>query len=117
MAPKVASSWSKGISGQFVLDEKVGCILSEHLSSQQIERYGARTMPSTELLEASYHLAACASCRRLVGEAEHIQSRYESLRGALASEAHSSPAHLVYEQLEAYIDGASDEVESEIIES
>jgi hypothetical protein len=100
-----------------VLDQKAGCILSEHLSSQQIERYGARTMPSTELLEASDHLAACGSCRRLVGEAEHIQSRYESMRGALTSEAHSIPAHLAYEQLEAYVDGASDEVESEIIES
>ena len=74
-------------------------------------------MHSTELLEAFDHLAACPSCRRLVGEAEDIQGRFTSLRDGLRSDALSNSAHLHYEQLAAYVDGASDEVESEIVRS
>ena len=91
--------------------------MSEHLSSQQIERYCGRTMSSAELFEASDHLAGCTSCRQLVGESEQIDARFSSLRAQLRSEVVSSSAHLLYEQLASYVDGASDEVETEIVSS
>ena len=91
--------------------------MSEHLSSQQIERYCGRTMSSAELFEASDHLSGCTSCRQLVGESEQIDARFSSLRAELRSEVVSSSAHLLYEQLASYVDGASDEVETEIVSS
>src|SRR5436309_778845 len=91
--------------------------LSEHLSKQQVDRYSGRTMSSTEFLLVSDHLAACESCRRLVGETEGIHARFTSLRADLRSEALSSPMHLRYEQLTAYVDQAAEDVEREIVES
>ncbi|MCS6861930.1 MAG: zf-HC2 domain-containing protein, partial [Abditibacteriales bacterium] len=86
--------------------------MSEHLSSQQIERYCQRALSSAELLAADDHIAACASCRQRLAEAAR-----DSFSFVPASAVVAQPEHLTYEQLEAYVDSALDEVDREIVES
>ncbi len=86
--------------------------MPKHLSVQQIERYCQRALTPAELLEADDHIAACAPCRQKLAEA--MQTSFSFVR---ASDIAAKPEHLEYEQLEAYVDSALDEVDREIVES
>jgi predicted anti-sigma-YlaC factor YlaD len=74
--------------------------MSDHPSRDVLGRYGEGDLPPDELLAIDAHLAHCADCRAhaLAGPEAH-----QPLRAALAS---SDAAHLGYETLEAYADGA-----------
>jgi anti-sigma factor RsiW len=89
--------------------------MSEHLSVQQIERYRQRALSPVELLAADDHIAACASCRQQLAEA--VQASLTFTWAGNKDEMSAGMEHLAYEQLEAYVDSALDEVDREIVES
>lgn len=89
--------------------------MSEHLSVQQIERYCQRALSPAELLEADDHIAACAPCRQQLAEAMQASLTFAWVGDK--SEVAAGMEHLAYEQLEAYVDSALDEVDREIVES
>ena len=91
--------------------------MSEHLAADQLERYRDRTMSPAELLAADDHLGTCKDCLNRVSAGEAEQSTFSFLRAGLRADAAAETHHLLYEQLEAYVDGAADDVESEVIES
>jgi predicted anti-sigma-YlaC factor YlaD len=87
--------------------------MNGHLSEQLIDGYRRRALPPMDLLEADDHLAECENCRRRLDKEPCAQEFTRSLRLELES---TGPAHLAYERLEAYVDGALDPVDREIVE-
>ena len=86
--------------------------MSEHLTQNQIEGYGRRTLSTAELLSASDHLGACEPCRRRVERALDGDAAFLALKSDVLGEAAEmlSPPldrmHLTFEQTAAYVDGA-----------
>ena len=84
----------------------------EHVTAQQIEQYRSRGMPSEDLLAFDRHLAECGECRKQLASEERVTALLTGL--ASASDA---PEHLSYDQMTAYVDAKSGDVEREIVES
>src|SRR5438093_1092471 len=91
--------------------------MSAHLSEQQIEDYRQRKMAPGELLFADDHLAACEECRRRVGRDRKLLASIANLRTDLLAAADNEPEHLLYEQIEAYVDDKLNEVDREVIDT
>jgi anti-sigma factor RsiW len=91
--------------------------MSEHLSTQKVERYRLRLMSPAELLEADDHLAACETCCRMLVDPQQVRSAFSSVRTELGAVARAKPEHTSYEGLAAYVDGEIDEVDREIVKS
>lgn len=87
--------------------------MTEHLTDQQVVRFRRRAMDADELLAAGDHLAVCPECRRACRRPE-LQGSISALRDDIRS---VEADHLVYELLEAKVDGRLDEVEREIVDS
>jgi hypothetical protein len=85
--------------------------LSEHLTQNQIEGYGRRTLSAVELMAASDHLNDCEVCRRKVERVLDGDIAFFTLKSEVfgeAAEAHSPPmsrTHLTIEQTADYVDG------------
>lgn len=85
--------------------------MSEHLSQSQLEGYSGRKLDPDELLEVDRHLASCDECHE----------RLSRIWPGVASPSFNSGEeafHLDYEQhLEPYVDGTSNDIDREIVES
>lgn len=90
--------------------------MTEHLSTQLIERYQQRSLSPAELLEADDHFAACEACRQQLDETSSLQAAFTALDAELSPTGMESD-HLSDEQIDAYLDDELDEVEREIVES
>jgi hypothetical protein len=92
--------------------------VSEHLTSQSIERFRNKLMSPMELLQAGDHFAVCSACREQaagdVATGRLFNSFNADLKRAVAEEA---SAHLTYEQTAAFVDQRLDDVEREIANS
>ena len=85
--------------------------MSEHLSQTQLEGYSGRNLDPDELLVVDRHLASCDECHERL---TRIWPGVSSPSFKPAEEAF----HLDYEQhLEPYVDGTSDDIDREIVES
>jgi predicted anti-sigma-YlaC factor YlaD len=93
------------------------CVVLEHLSGEQIDRYRSRAMPPGELLIADGHLATCDLCRGQLGTLPEIQTLVHSLKEDLDVAAEAEQEHLLYDQLAAYVDEHGDAAEREVVES
>lgn len=82
-----------------------------------LEQYRKGSLPSTELLAADDHLAACARCREVASRAEAVKKSFAALGAELRARAPEEMEHLSYELLTAFIRGGLDEVERETVES
>jgi len=91
--------------------------LSEHLSSEQLERFNERKLSAAELNWLFDHASVCLSCRQQLGPFQQAQATFAELRSALRNDAREPLTHLRYDQLAAYLDRSADETEREIIES
>jgi hypothetical protein len=85
--------------------------LSDHLTQSQIGDFGRHRVPAAEWLSLVDHLAVCEACRLKVEEAVDGEAAYLALRsGAIdESETRLAPgerAHLTFEQMAGFIDGA-----------
>jgi hypothetical protein len=88
--------------------------VSEHLSTQTVERYSRRTLSPAELLAAGDHLAICEVCRHHAITAMGADSILSSVRTNLRAEAAN---HVSYEQIAALIDGELQAADREVVES
>lgn len=85
--------------------------MSEHLLTDDINKYMNRALNASELLKADEHLAQCDLCFARLSELRGNKSvpKMDVLQFSPAE-----PEHLSYERLEAYVDEKSDDVEREI---
>lgn len=90
---------------------------TEHLSTETLERYRAQSLSPQERTMARVHALACSACHELLRRATDTHAALSSLRASFAPAFDEEPEHLTYERMTAYVDGQSDEVEREIIES
>lgn len=91
--------------------------MENHLSLNDIERYGARAMPLQELLSADRHLAECAQCHATLGSLSHSQYSIVSIQNNLRQAARDEVAHLTFETLEAYAEGRADPAQRKLVDS
>ena len=83
--------------------------MAEHLSQIQLTGYSGRTLDSDELLAVDRHLASCDVCHDRLARISSPVSGHHSTE---------EPFHLTYdEHLEAYVEGKSNDIDREIVES
>jgi predicted anti-sigma-YlaC factor YlaD len=86
--------------------------MNTHLTQRELDAYDGGAMSADELLQVSEHLTHCAECRRRLPAVDAGLARAVV---DVATQLHAEPeAHLSYERLEAFVDGALDVVEQEI---
>lgn len=83
-----------------------------HLTEEQIQGY--RTLDADTLFAVENHLVDCERCRNRLAEFENTKDRSATLKSYIQQ---PEPDHLLFEQIQAYIDGEMDETDKEIIES
>jgi len=80
--------------------------MSEHLSTQLIERYCQRAISAAEVMNIDAHLTGCEECRKRLGERKQLGTTYhallDNLRAAVDEEEED---HLSDGQLSAYVAG------------
>ncbi len=86
--------------------------MSEHVTAQQIEQYRSKGMPPEDLLAFDRHVAQCGKCRDQLAGEEPVTALLAGLASAAAA-----PEHLSYDQMTAYVDAKSDDLDREIVES
>ena len=90
----------------------------EHISTEMIERYAARTSAPSETLAVGRHVAACEACREKLTQVFNTEKAFLSLQNDFAFEdLTDEPEHLPYEHLALFADGKLDAVDREIAES
>jgi anti-sigma factor RsiW len=100
---------------QFGRDQMKGQV-SDHLSTQLLERLGERRLEPRELLALDDHVSTCAACRDRLREMQPRREALFALRASLQTDK-ARPGHLRQEQLMAYTQGRLDEVDHELVES
>jgi predicted anti-sigma-YlaC factor YlaD len=91
--------------------------VTEHLSTQLLERYRRRKLAPAESLALDDHLAACETCRDKLQEGISARATLLALQSNLHIEPSVASDHPPREQLSAYVDGWLDKVDRELIES
>ena len=91
--------------------------MSPHLTEQQFILFYQRTIPSDEMLSISDHLAGCHNCRNRLNDKNQMTLAFTALQSDLEAVADAEFSHLVYEELEGYVDDKLDSVDREITES
>jgi len=91
--------------------------MADHLTPDQLDRYVKRALSPRELVAAGEHLAACEPCREQASDPQKLDAFFSFLRDDFETQAKLEPAHLEYEQLEAYVDHDADDAEREIVDS
>jgi hypothetical protein len=90
---------------------------AEHLSEQQIEQYRARTLAASAFIHVSRHLAVCDVCHEKFLELAPAPLQLDPLTLDVEG-LPAAPFHLTYdEHLAPYVDGRSNAIDSEIVES
>jgi anti-sigma factor RsiW len=95
--------------------------LTGHLTQDQIEEYGRRSLPAAVLLSVSDHLGACEPCRRLVERALDADAAFFALRSEVFGEAAEIPsraaiwAHPTVEETAEYVDGTLAGEEKQVV--
>jgi hypothetical protein len=75
--------------------------MPEHLSAEQITSYRERRASPEELLRVDDHISQCPECRERLLSPGELRA---ALQGAGSPRVASQGQHLVYEQLEAFVD-------------
>ena len=86
--------------------------MSTHVTAQQIEQYRSKGMPPEDLLAFDRHVAQCGECRSQLASEQLVTSFIAGLVSAA-----DAPEHLTFDQMTAYVDAKSDDVDREIVES
>jgi hypothetical protein len=86
--------------------------MPEHLEDDDLQRFASGQLGAQALLAADDHLAVCRECRSRLSP---IASRAPALARHLSQPM--APAHLQYEQLEAYVDRTMNALDREICDT
>jgi len=89
--------------------------MSDHVSSEEMEGFCARTLESSEWRVVAAHLAACAACQQLFRETLRRRRNHAPVVINLSSEQWLKNEHLEYEDLVDLADGKLDQIEREIV--
>ncbi len=90
--------------------------MTDHLSTNQIERFALRILPASDLTAIAEHLNACPSCLRSFSEFHQSNRADAPIAFTLAPEEWFKHEHLEYEQLAGYLDSILEDEEREITE-
>lgn len=91
--------------------------MSPHLTEQQVTLFYQRAIPADEMLSISDHLAGCHNCRNRLNDGNQMTLAFTALQRDLKAVADAEFSHLVYEELEGYVDDKLNSVDREITES
>ena len=91
--------------------------MSDHLSTQLLDRYHERQLGPAELLALDEHLSSCAVCRKMLREVKPRRVALLALRAGLEAANQSTSDHLPDSQLTGYAEGRLDAVGRELAES
>lgn len=92
--------------------------LIEHISDEIFDRYAERKADAAEILRVQTHVAACDACRAKLARVLGEEKVFAAIHGDFAFDDFADePEHLLYQQLEFFVDDKLDEVEREIAES
>ena len=91
--------------------------MTEHLTSENIERYRRRDFDPARQREADTHLANCQACVERLLDSEHSVLAFNSINEALLPSQHETAFHLSKTELTAYLTGNIDEVDRIIYSS
>lgn len=89
--------------------------MSDHVSSEEMEGFCARTLNSSEWRAVAAHLAACAACQQLFRETFRRRRNHAPVVINLSSERWLKDEHLEYEDLVDLADGKLDQIEREMV--
>jgi hypothetical protein len=87
--------------------------MDQHLSRQDLKDLADRRMEIERLLMSEEHLADCPVCR--ASFAAHRRAISPAVIAAILMTDAAEAEHLTYEMLESYVDGRSNEVDREIV--
>lgn len=90
--------------------------MSDHISTTQMERFCARTLPVSELTITVQHLASCKACHQLFQETQERRRNYAPVSFTLAPEKWLQHEHLTYEQLAPYVENRLNGDEHELLD-
>ena len=91
--------------------------MSEHLSTEIIERYRRNELCGKPRFDAAKHIAECKQCRSQAGGAEVLRLAYAAFSSSLEEIAKLPVEHLSGEQVADFVSGKLNEVQSEIVVS
>lgn len=92
--------------------------MSEHLSTEQMQRYHDRSLPFAETLRLNEHLASCDRCHLQYGKLYQLPSKLTPLEANLSAVADQEPLHLLLEEeIIPYLEGRLNGPGREIVES
>ena len=92
--------------------------LIEHISDEIFDRYAERKADAAEILRVQTHVAACDACRAKLARVLGEEKVFAAIHGSFVfDDFRDEPEHLLYEQLEFFVDNKLDEVDREIAES
>lgn len=89
--------------------------MSDHVSSEEMEGFCARTLESSEWRAVAGHLAACAACLQLFRETFRSSRNHAPAIINLSPEQWLKDEHLEYEDLVDLADGKLDQIEREMV--
>jgi len=89
--------------------------MSDHVSSEEMEGFCARTSESSEWRAVAAHLAACPACLQLFSETFRRRRNHAPAVINLSPEQWLKDEHLEYEDLVDLADGKLDQIEGEMV--
>lgn len=87
----------------------------EHIHSQKMRAFCARSLENAEMVEIAEHLAACSECRRLFQGVFQVMNDYQPVSLNLSPELLFKHEHLDFDQLVSLADNNLDDEDREIV--
>ena len=92
--------------------------MSRHPSSQLLDQYNQRKLPSDVFLQIHRHILSCPQCAEKCHQPERLRADYAALRSALLpAPDEEGPSHLSMTEAESYLKHELGEIDLEIAES
>lgn len=91
--------------------------MTQHLSTETIDRYRRNALIGKEWLAAHTHIANCPKCSEQLGEVEKLRSVFDAIQFDLAAITEQTVEHPDDEQLSDFINKKLNKVDAEIVAS
>lgn len=85
--------------------------MTEHLSTEIVERFHRQALAAAERIAFRHHLLKCDSCRQQILNTQTESVALTALSNHLLVETDEEPYHLEYEAIQGYVEGTLDRVD------